>query len=583
MGKMRHLSSGVAVASLLAASLVTGGAAAQGQPFALNRYDPTPLASDWLRVERPTTPDGFGAVLTLDYAHKPYVLQKVDGAGNVLRTDDIVGSQFYAVPGLSFGFLERVLLSAAVPVLAYQTGSGFGVSSASAPALSSTTLGDVRFGARVRLYGVREGKDAGPFAIAIGAYVWAPTGKQESWASDGKVRAQPSLILEVAPAPVFYATLNVGAMFRPEARSYDTAAGTVVRGDLAFGAKLLDDKLRIGAEFSFQGALVDGSTFSKSGVVDNLFGFTYALGNGFHLSAGGGAGITKAPGVPVARGVLRFGWEQPQEAPPPPPPKKVEIKDRDGDLIDDEQDACPDVKGLPSSDPKQNGCPKKAPTDRDGDGIFDDDDACPDLKGVKQDNPKANGCPSDKDKDGIFDDQDACPEVFGAPSDDPKTNGCPPDKDKDGIPDDKDACPEDPGPANDDPKQNGCPVKAKLAEVKGSKIIILDKVLFATNSDKIVGMKSFEVLDSVAEILKKTTVIKKVQVEGHTDNMGNAKYNKELSQRRAAAVVAYLKSKGVEGSRLEAIGYGQDQPIADNATELGRSKNRRVEFKITDP
>ncbi len=561
--------------------LATPAAQAQGTPFALNRYDPTPLASDWMRVERPTTPNGFGAVLTVDYAHKPYVLQKVDAAGNVLKTDDIVGGQLYLVPGLSFGFMDRVLVHAAVPVLGYQTGSGFGVSAPTSPAISTTTLGDVRLGARIRLYGQRTGVDATPFAIAIAAYVWAPTGSQDSWASDGKVRAQPSLILEAAPVPMFYVTLNAGAMFRPEARSYDTASGTVIRGDLAFGVKVMEDKLRIGAEFSFQGAMVDNSTFSKSGVIDNLFGFTYALGNGLYLSAGGGAGITQAPGVPVARGVLRFGWEQ-QEAPPPPPPKKEPPKDRDGDLIEDGEDSCPDVKGLPSADPKQNGCPKKEPTDKDGDGVFDDQDACPELKGVPQKDPKANGCPKDTDKDGIFDEQDACPEVVGVHSDDPKMNGCPPDKDHDGIPDDKDACPEDPGPVSDDPKQNGCPVKTKLAEVKGSKIIILDKVLFATNSDKIVGAKSFEVLDAVAEILTKTPGIKKVQVEGHTDSMGVAQYNKDLSQRRAAAVVKYLTSKGIDASRLQPIGYGQEQPIADNKTDVGRMKNRRVEFKIGD-
>ena len=62
--------------------------------------------------------------------------------------------------------------------------------------------------------------------------------------------------------------------------------------------------------------------------------------------------------------------------------------------------------------------------------------------------------------------------------------------------------------------------------------------------------------------------------------MGNADFNKELSQKRANAVKAYIESKGVAASRLQAAGYGQEKPIADNKTNAGKAKNRRVEFKI---
>ena len=72
----------------------------------------------------------------------------------------------------------------------------------------------------------------------------------------------------------------------------------------------------------------------------------------------------------------------------------------------------------------------------------------------------------------------------------------------------------------------------------------------------------------------------KVRIEGHTDSVGNEKYNKELSDRRAHAVRRYLMDKGIDGSRMEALGLGEEQPIDDNRTSDGRAANRRVEFHI---
>ena len=72
----------------------------------------------------------------------------------------------------------------------------------------------------------------------------------------------------------------------------------------------------------------------------------------------------------------------------------------------------------------------------------------------------------------------------------------------------------------------------------------------------------------------------KLSINGHTDNVGNAEKNQKLSEDRAAAVKAYLESKGVDASRLSSAGFGQDQPVADNKTKAGRAKNRRVEFKV---
>jgi outer membrane protein OmpA-like peptidoglycan-associated protein len=89
-----------------------------------------------------------------------------------------------------------------------------------------------------------------------------------------------------------------------------------------------------------------------------------------------------------------------------------------------------------------------------------------------------------------------------------------------------------------------------------------------------------ENLSEVAAILKKVLTEPDIVIEGHTDNVGNAKSNQKLSEERAAMVLKYLVERGVEKERLQSIGYGLAKPIANNKTPEGRSKNRRVELII---
>jgi uncharacterized repeat protein (TIGR01451 family) len=104
-------------------------------------------------------------------------------------------------------------------------------------------------------------------------------------------------------------------------------------------------------------------------------------------------------------------------------------------------------------------------------------------------------------------------------------------------------------------------------------------VYFATDKD-LIEARSNAVLDHVAAVLVARPEITTVRVEGHTDNRGGVEHNQDLSQRRAAAVVRYLVDKGVARDRLDAVGFGETRPIADNATDQGRATNRRVEFVI---
>jgi outer membrane protein OmpA-like peptidoglycan-associated protein len=241
----------------------------------------------------------------------------------------------------------------------------------------------------------------------------------------------------------------------------------------------------------------------------------------------------------------------------------------------DGEDACIDVAGERHEDPKKNGCP----SDRDEDGILDKDDACPDEAGVQSDDPKKNGCPPDRDGDGIVDPKDACPDVPGIASDDPERNGCPGDRDGDGIFDDKDACPAERGKPDPDPKKNGCPTMVRVTE---REIVILQQVQFKTGSDQILPA-SDELLQQVADVFREHPEIKRIEIQGHTDNRGGKAFNQKLSERRAKSVMKWLVTRGeIPPERMEAKGYGMDQPLAENSTDEGRQMNRRVQFKILE-
>ena len=90
-------------------------------------------------------------------------------------------------------------------------------------------------------------------------------------------------------------------------------------------------------------------------------------------------------------------------------------------------------------------------------------------------------------------------------------------------------------------------------------------------------MESQTTLDQVAQMRTENATLK-ISVEGHTDNVGNATLNRILSENRAKAVMNYLVTKGINTTRLTSKGWGQTKPIADNSTEEGKAKNRRVEL-----
>jgi len=260
--------------------------------------------------------------------------------------------------------------------------------------------------------------------------------------------------------------------------------------------------------------------------------------------------------------------------------------DRDKDGISDKKDACPDLPGLKEF----NGCP-----DTDNDGLPDNKDKCPEEAGPE----KTKGCP-DNDEDGISNNEDKCPDDFGLLDNDgcPDTDedgvidiedkcpdeygetdnqGCPlKDKDNDGVLDNDDLCPDVPGSK----KNNGCPDDVKVKnEIVKTLNSFGENINFIAESFDIIGKKTINVLVEIKNLLINNSKIN-LYIEGYSSSDGSDNYNLMLSKKRAESVKSYLVKIGVDENRLEVVGYGESNPIGDNDNPMGRSINRRVQFKL---
>jgi len=286
------------------------------------------------------------------------------------------------------------------------------------------------------------------------------------------------------------------------------------------------------------------------------------------------------------------------------PIKDLGCPDSDGDGLSDNDDDCPNEAGKK----KDNGCPKveeepviaeidfeaddaadkleevkeevkveeikkttyatpkiekpSAP-DTDNDGVVDAEDACPNEPGSKN----SKGCP-DSDSDGFTDDIDECPLAKG------ELNGCP-DTDKDGVNDAKDNCPNELGLVSN----GGCPVKNTVADEDLAVFMTAAReVRFETGSN-ILESSSYIVLEQVKEVMQRYPNFR-LMIEGHTDDVGDARENQILSENRAKACYMYLIANDIPALNIQYIGYGELRPLADNKSKRGRELNRRVEFRM---
>ena len=265
-----------------------------------------------------------------------------------------------------------------------------------------------------------------------------------------------------------------------------------------------------------------------------------------------------------------------------PPARPIEVQtDRDKDGIPDARDACPDVPEDKDGVEDEDGCPElDADDDSDKDGIPDAVDRCPKVAEDNDGFEDADGCPDlDNDQDGIPDAKDLCPNEPEDKDGFQDADGCLDlDNDQDGFPDAVDRCPNEPETVNGFNDEDGCPDTEDL-HVNGDFIVLDDRIHFDAGSAK-VKVRSWALMQHLAQFLGAHAEYALVHVAGHADDTGTAPYNLALSEARARSVREILVRFGVESSRLTVEAYGDTHPRENGATVAARSANRRVEFNI---
>jgi outer membrane protein OmpA-like peptidoglycan-associated protein len=577
---------------VLVSLALPASALAQAQDgFSLDRFRPAPTSEDGLALVLPRTLGHLrpGAALTLDYAHQPLVLgpRGKDAEGAIVK-HRLVG---HLVGALGLG--DRFELFLHAPITFVQRGDDPSLAGVSFPDPRTASFGDLTLGGSARVLG----DDLDALQVGLTVALTLPSGSDSRLSGDDGVRGEGLLSLAYHVQDVSFAG-NLGARYRPSA-DYGTAE---LGSELLMGAGTyyrVTDKLIAMLELEGNTSLRSEAFKSAGTPLEVLLGARWTTPLTLVATGALGVGLTQAIGVPDVRVLAQLAW------PPPRPPLEPPDLDRDG--IVDDQDRCPtipedkddfeDTDGCPEPDndkdgvpdvsdscpldpedidgfADEDGCPE---TDNDKDWIVDAKDKCPnvpeDRDGVKDE----DGCPDlDNDQDGILDANDSCPmepeDLDGFADED----GCPEtDNDKDGILDGDDACPTAPGPA----ATQGCP---RAVRVDASQIRILQRIEFETKRAELRPTAN-SILDEVRLALEVNPQIKKVRIEGHTDDRGSDSFNLDLSQRRAETVMKWLVDGGIAPERLSAEGIGETRPLVPNDSAENYQTNRRVEFHIVDP
>jgi outer membrane protein OmpA-like peptidoglycan-associated protein len=130
-----------------------------------------------------------------------------------------------------------------------------------------------------------------------------------------------------------------------------------------------------------------------------------------------------------------------------------------------------------------------------------------------------------------------------------------------------------------DPEEPEPPPAPEPLPEPSSRRIVLRGLSFFDFDKSEIAPDSLPVLDAAADVLLENPAVR-ISIQGHTDSVGDDEYNEALSLRRAEAVYRHLVNRGIQPERLEAVGYGESRPVADNETESGRAQNRRTELQM---
>jgi len=545
----------------------------------------------------------FSAGFFVHYEDDPMTLVDPDDHSSVIAR--LIDTRLTAEILGAVGLVDWLEVGLALPIVLSQSGDDLAPLGRPGETVGGA-VGDLRLIPKFTIFGGAQG-----FGLHLSLVVSLPTGDSAQFVGDGGVRVRPVLGVDYA-AGGYRVALEAGYEIRAERQASTYVSDDMIRWGLAGRVPLAPEllSLLVAAQGTVQTAAgIDPNDPSKAlndapnTSIEAMGALELTVADGVVLTAGGGATFVYAVGSPDVRGFFGAAWTSPGGV----------ASDDDGDGLVGGDDDCPEAAEDKDGFQDGDGCPDR---DDDKDGVLDTADGCrlepEDIDGVED----GDGCPDpDDDRDGLvdgdkcpreaedkdgFQDQDGCPDLDNdgdgiadvsdkcpdAPEDKDgfdDSDGCPdPDNDGDGIADGADKCPDRPEVMNGVDDSDGCPDTAeKGIELTASEIRIAGKINFPRDSDQI-NADSFTLIDSLAKVMSEHPYLTKVRVEGHTDSEGVDTINLELSRRRAAAVAAYLVTKGIAPARLVSQGYGESRPLMKNDTPNGRAKNRRVEFKIVE-
>jgi outer membrane protein OmpA-like peptidoglycan-associated protein len=582
----------VAPSALAAALASTAVALTAGSAVAQNiqKFNPATGTTNFVTVEGAATAPHLTFVpsVWVNYGKNPLVLRKENGAIRQKLVEHLITFNFEG----AIGFGDRFELGIDLPMhvivgngVTRETDAQGNIVAATDPGFSHDDpsgfgLGDIRLLPKFQFFGPKARRENG-FGLAAAMPVTFQTGAEENFVGTNMLTLNPEAIAELR-LEILKVAANVGFKWYPE----NDQVGTLeVGNEVTYGGSaavaLGDPDMWIIGELFGAGSVEQVKSGSKNSPMEAVLAFRAFTGPGVVMTAGLGRGLIPDYGAPQFRAFVGAAYQ-------------AERSDRDGDGIIDDEDGCPDEPEDKDDFEDSDGCPDP---DNDKDGLVDAVDRCPNEPETRNGFADDDGCPDevpveapppkpierDTDGDGLLDSQDKCPNDPEDKDNFEDADGCPdPDNDQDGIPDVSDKCPNEPENVNGVEDEDGCPDQGpSKVRITAEKIEILDKVFFETNK-AVIKPVSYDILNQVATVMRHAPDITKLRVEGHTDSQGKDAANMTLSQKRSEAVRAYLIKQGVEPERLEARGFGETVPVADNKTANGRAENRRVEFRIME-
>ena len=551
--RQRRSRIGVGTLALLVLLPVVGQAA----QLDVQTFHPSPFMHDLLAAEKGAAAGNhpWNIGLIGNYQLNPLVLRtKGSDDDKILR--DIVHHQVTANLLAGVRIFNWLSVGIDVPVVPYQAGEAFGPFDDPA----TFALGDVRLNPRIRLLSNEDGS----FNLAATAQISAPTGKlTDDYTGRSGFAFNPGLLASVDWGR-FGLAVDMTVLVAGEDEYANLKMSHAINARAGLWVVAVPEKFDLLIEATGATQLLDLFGAVEESPLELVAAGKWHVKPSLDVVFGAGTGLTSGAGSPdlrVIAGLMYGPVDAKKVAAAAPPLAPAPPKDSDGDGIVDDKDKCPNEAEDKDNFQDEDGCPDP---DNDGDNISDTLDRCPteaeDMDGFEDD----DGCPdADNDVDKICD-----PWVSEKGLHPKYAEICK------GI----DKCPTEPETRNSFEDDDGCPDQAVKVDKK--EVIILQQVLFYYDKTRI-KEESFPLLDEVVTVLKEHPELRKLRVEGHTDERGNPAYNLKLSGGRAKAVVDYLIEHGVEGKRLISKGYGKRKPVVKNAkTDAEHLANRRVQFVI---